>query len=71
MIGPEYARTMFPNTIELCGVCGDRIYRAADAPYCYHCGHGAERPTVDYIRTSSTRIVAKAPRSHGKRRISP
>ena len=51
-IGPEYAVVTFPDEIELCGVCGNRLYRLGPdlRPYCYHCGHGEERPTVVYVR---------------------
>ena len=54
-IGPEYAVVTFPDEIELCGVCGNRIYRMAPdgAPYCFRCGHGADRPTVAYVRASA------------------
>lgn len=51
--GPEYAVVTWPDEVELCGVCGQRIERLPPEgrdPCCFRCGRAEEAPSVRYVR---------------------
>lgn len=59
-----------PDSIELCGHCGRRVFRVGPEQrvYCEKCGHGPEHETVAYLRES---VVADGVRDVARELLSP